>query len=482
MIRTILVSSLFAATLLAQYPGGQYPGQYPPGQYPPGQYPDSRYPGQYPSTGVGIPGIHFPKRGAKKDKDKDKDKMGAKVETLQASEGVLRSLGEKNLVLEGPDEKLIKFRLISKTQFLNKEGEPMRDSLLKAGDRLSVESSPDDAETALKVTLLRAGTTAERKEAAEPVETAKIQPPEAASTEERPGLQRGAPQVQAPKPDEARPVIKRRPQGGESHPSSTNPVSTDPPSTNPEAPPEGDKPVTSRHVADEDPIIADAREAAAVFTESLPNYVVQQHTARYMSSVTPPKWQALDIVTAEVVSQNGKEEYRNLAINGRPSKRPIEESGAWSTGEFVTTQQDLLSPYTNARFTRKGEERIANRQALVYDYTVKQPNSHWRIIAPDKQSYNPAYKGSVWIDKETHRILRIEQQSISLPQDFPFDKAETTLDYDFVKLENKSFLLPVHSENLICQRGASNCSRNELNFRNYRKFSAESDIQFDKTQ
>jgi hypothetical protein len=54
------------------------------------------------------------------------------------------------------------------------------------------------------------------------------------------------------------------------------------------------------------------------------------------------------------------------------------------------------------------------------------------------------------------------------------------LEYDFVRIDTKLHLLPVHSENLMCQRGSNQCSRNEINFRNYRKFGAESKIEFDK--
>ena len=41
------------------------------------------------------------------------------------------------------------------------------------------------------------------------------------------------------------------------------------------------------------------------------------------------------------------------------------------------------------------------------------------------QSIRPAYRGAVWIDKETGRTLRIEMEAVDLPAAFPVDKAET---------------------------------------------------------
>jgi hypothetical protein len=229
-----------------------------------------------------------------------------------------------------------------------------------------------------------------------------------------------------------------------------------------------------------DPAIAAAREAAEAFSENLPNFLVQQFTTRYVSRTVPAHWQAVDVVGVEVAVVDGTEQYRNVTINGKPSSRPAEKTGAWSTGEFVTTLRDLLSPWTNAAFVMRRQDRIANRNAVVYDFTVEQPNSNWRIIPERGEPCEPAYRGAIWIDAETHRVLRIERQARSIPDQFPFDKAEGTLDYDFVRIDGKLHLLPVRSENLLCQRGTPNCMRNEVEFRNYRKFAAESSISFEK--
>ena len=60
---------------------------------------------------------------------------------------------------------------------------------------------------------------------------------------------------------------------------------------------------------------------------------------------------------------------------------------------------------------------------------------------------------------------------------------EQAVDYDFVKLSTpRPFLLPVNAEVLSCEQASSRCSRNRIEFRNYRKFGAESDITFDEKQ
>jgi hypothetical protein len=447
----------------SQYPPGQYPpGQYPPGQYPPNQYP-ARLPGGIP-IGIPVPNINLPKRKPKD--DKKEDSSGVKI-TLASVDGALRKLGEKDLLLETNPTRILKFRLLVKTQFKNAEGETVRDSLLHPGDRLSIQVNADDAETALKVILMRAGSGPEREAAAKPVEEAKISAPtsddltnvrttlahENASPSPSPNSSAGesAPVSSGSSGSPERPSLSER-SGGRGIPVNVNP----------------------------DEIISDAREAAVNFNAELPNFLVQQVTTRYQSSSMPVSWRAVDVVTADVACVDGKEDYRNVAINGRPTSGPVERTGTWSTGEFAVTLQDILAPATAATFMKQRQELLGSRTAYVFDLAVEQSNSHWVLVGPTGKQYRPAYKGAIWIDKETRRVLRIEQIANGDSVSAPYDKAESVVEYGFVNIEGKTYLLPVESENLACLRGSSNCVRNTISFQNYRKFSASSDIKYDK--
>ncbi len=231
-----------------------------------------------------------------------------------------------------------------------------------------------------------------------------------------------------------------------------------------------------------DPVIQGAREAAFQFTETLPNYVVKQFTTRYQTDAAHgnrTSWQALDVVTADVICENGKESYKNILVNGKAPRDDIEKTGSWSTGEFATVLQGILAPYTDADFHNKRGTTINNRAAYRYDYAVEQKNSGWHVYA-SSESYVPGYTGSIWIDKETSRVLRIEMSAVNMPRSFALDAVESAVDYDFVMIADQKYLLPTHSEALSCVRGTAECTRNVIEFRNYRKFGADSSITFDK--
>ncbi len=229
----------------------------------------------------------------------------------------------------------------------------------------------------------------------------------------------------------------------------------------------------------EDPLIQKAREVAASYADTLPNFFAQQMTTRYQSSNPRQGWDALDIVTADVAYQDGKESYKNIKVGNKAVNKSMEEiGGTRSTGEFSSQMDAILRPGTGATFKRNGEDRIRNRSAIVFKFEIPRERSGWRI-EQISQLFYPAYRGSIWIDKETSRILRIEQEARGMPSLFPLDTVESSTDYDFVRLAvGSDFLLPVEAEVLSCQRGTSSCSRNKIEFRNYRKFGAESENTF----
>jgi hypothetical protein len=473
----VAVGALFLSGALAsaQYPsGGQYPtGQYPPNQYPPGQYPPNQYPpGQYPNTypdnrlpgGIPVPQIHLPPKKSKADKAEEVRT------TVAAVEGSLRKLGEKDLLLETGKGAILRFRLLAKTKFENKAGETMRDSLLHLGDQISVQVSPDDPETAIRVILVRSATPAERAAGEQSIAEGSVRAPVAGDfgkprtvTTRESKTSEGA----APAEDGEAPTPGHRSDTGEGTAAAAAPDAG--PATGSNDP--------ERYT--DERIIQDARAAAGAFSASLPDYLVQQVTGRYFATGFPTHWQEIDVVTADLAYVGGKEDYRNVQVNGNPASNP-ERTGTWSTGEFGTTLEDVMSPTTDAAFKRRGEEKMVGRRAVVYDYTVAQAHSHWTMVSPDGRRYKPAYEGAVWIDKESRRVLRIEMRTTAFARDFTLSRAECNLQYAWVKIDQKTYLLPSASEDIGCMSGSGACTRNAIEFKNYRKFAAESNITFGK--
>jgi hypothetical protein len=226
-------------------------------------------------------------------------------------------------------------------------------------------------------------------------------------------------------------------------------------------------------------LIAKTRDWSQTFTQGLPNFVCRQLTTRYQEESKSSGFQPIDIVTATVVYEDGHESYRDIAVGGhKVNKKMSDIGGSTSTGEFASTLASLFSDYTQAAFRRAQSTAIGQTPAVVYDFKVLLKHSDWRIVVGG-QMLEPAYSGSVWIDSSTGHVRRIEMSANNIPKDFPLDTVEWAVDYDHVSLDaTHVFLLPVHAENLSCQRGSTICTKNAVDFRDYHKYSGESSITF----
>jgi len=528
---------LISGFLIAGCGFGQisFPGQYPPGQYPPGQYPPGQYPpgqGPYPQGGSSIP---FPHRGRNNGNTSTAQNNQAPITTFT---GMLRRISESNLVVESDDKRIVTISTANTTKYYKASGGDANPKDFQPGDHLRVDATEDDNSNfhATAVTQVKRGTAEERASASQPVDESPIAssgdranggnndgddgPPRlrrATGADDTPKAQitRGdsdraespaapetppAPEAPAaPDPgDPGPPVLRRGAPVQQASSSDAVPDAAPRPSLNarevngvtqiPPAPRIASASAASRgSVAapsipkSGDPVIDLAREAAFSFTETLPDYVVKQFTTRFQTDAAhggQTSWQPIDNVTADVVSENGKESYKNILIDGKRPKEAVEKTGSWSTGEYASVLQDILLPQTDADFHGKRSSTIVNRSAFRYDFSVEQANSHWHVYA-SSESYRPEYSGAIWIDKENHRVLRIEMSAHNMPKGFPLDTVESAVDYDYVMIGGNKFLLPVHSESLSCERGTSICSRNVIDFRNYRKFGADTSIVFD---
>lgn len=221
-----------------------------------------------------------------------------------------------------------------------------------------------------------------------------------------------------------------------------------------------------------------ARVVAFDFAEKLPNFFCQQVTLRYSGEGRRNiEWKLQDRIELELMFVDGKESYRNIKRNGKTLKSGNpQDTGTWSSGEYATVSLDVLASNTAARFKPAGDSEVGGRPARKFSYVVDQPNSHWKIDFGNGPVLFPAYKGAVWIDKQTDRVLRVEMIARQIPESYPMDVVEMTVDYGMVKIGQAEYLLPTRAENLACGRLSVTCTRNEVTYKNYRKFTAESTI------
>ena len=229
----------------------------------------------------------------------------------------------------------------------------------------------------------------------------------------------------------------------------------------------------------EDPLIRRAADATLRFAETLPNYICHQVISRSRRFARDRNWHLVDTVESDLVFEDGKEDYRDISVNGKPVDKGMQElGGARSTGEFASLLRMLFAPSTEAEFLFIKLTRIAGVDTHEYAFSVKEDRSQWTVHAGSR-TFRVAYTGSVWIDPTNARVLRIEMKASGLRPNAGLDMLETSTDYEYILLSSGSpYLLPVRATFSSCVGITYGCVQNDIEFRNYRKFEAQSGIEY----
>jgi hypothetical protein len=227
-------------------------------------------------------------------------------------------------------------------------------------------------------------------------------------------------------------------------------------------------------------IIEEARRNALEYTRSLPDYLCLQVTRRFVDpSGLEMDWLKYDEVKTRVSYVDQRENYEVVSINNQLTSKSIEDlGGAVSTGEFGSLLAEVFAPGTAAEFYWERHSLLRGRGVWVFGMRVPKPRSRWRISYEKTREIIAGYSGLVFIDKETERVLRIVMEARDIPRDFPIQQASSRLDYDFIDISGSNYLLPLKAR--VSMRDGRFLSRNDVEFRLYRKFSAEALISFDE--
>lgn len=231
--------------------------------------------------------------------------------------------------------------------------------------------------------------------------------------------------------------------------------------------------------AEQERLLAWMRDYAGNYDKNLPDFICVQVTRRYMDPTGMELWQKQDSVTAKLTYFEKRENYDVVMVNSQPvqnvSMRDV--GGATSTGEFGTMLREIFSAKSETTFRWLRYGTLRGRLMHVFFYSVPRERSEWSVKYQDLDPVIAAHEGLIYVDHESELIMRIAMETKGIPSSYPLSKAWTTLDYDFTKIGEQEFVLPLRAE--VRMRAAKLLSRNEVEFRLYRKYGADTTITFD---
>jgi hypothetical protein len=151
--------------------------------------------------------------------------------------------------------------------------------------------------------------------------------------------------------------------------------------------------------------------------------------------------------------------------------------GAISRGEFGTEMAEVFDPGSDAEFHWQRWGTLRGQLCHVFSYAIDQPHSKETVdYMHGEARANPGYHGLIYVPKGTTTIARITVV-LDVPASFPLQDINQTLDYANTDISGQMFLLPWKSA--VIMRHDRSGTRNEIEFRGYRKYSADTSIKFD---
>ena len=231
-------------------------------------------------------------------------------------------------------------------------------------------------------------------------------------------------------------------------------------------------------LAEQTKLVETLRDYAMNYDKQLPDFLCTQVTRRFYDPNGLEYWVAADTITAKLSYFQHKEEKKVLFLNNQYKDIDWDKlGGASSTGEFGSMLREIFEPVTEASFTWERWATLRGRRQHVIRYSVQQSHSQWGITYEKTMTIRPAYTGLVYADAQNGLITRVTMEAVEIPASFPIQIAKNQLDYDYTEISGVTFLLPLRAE--MRMREGRLMMRNDIEFRNYRKFGSDTSITFD---
>ena len=228
-------------------------------------------------------------------------------------------------------------------------------------------------------------------------------------------------------------------------------------------------------------LIERSREKALSYAQSLPDFVASEVIRRYAGEshhgfATRPA----DTLVVQLRYFQHKEEHKLLLVNGQPTERSFERmEGFVGSGEFGSTLDAIFDPASATSFRWQKWKTVRKQPAAVFTYAVDQARSPYRLeshVDGRVSAATVSYHGTVEVDTESGEALHLEYVADHIPRNLHMDYVATSVDYDFADIGGQRYLLPSRSETEM--RGPVEWTKNVMEFREYRKFSADSVVDF----
>ena len=232
-------------------------------------------------------------------------------------------------------------------------------------------------------------------------------------------------------------------------------------------------------------VLEEVTEYARSYVQKLPDFICSQATRKFVHTTGKESWRQTDLIQERLTYFEKHEDYKVVMVNDKPTEVAHERLGGamGSSGEFGSILAEIFAPETRTEFGWSRWTSINKRPMYVFSYHVPKERSNYRITSysgpnfADPQTVVAGHHGEIVVDKGSRKVMRIYLHCEDLPAGFPVRSADLTLSYDNTRIGDSDYVLPLRAE-LKMRDDRNPPVKNLIQFYNYRKFGADTTIQF----
>ena len=231
----------------------------------------------------------------------------------------------------------------------------------------------------------------------------------------------------------------------------------------------------------DDALLARIRSHMRAELSHLPNYTCLETVSRFRREPdflvrTYGVLAPLDTVRLEIVYSDHKEWYGSPGDRNLREKNPVAfiGGGMIGNGAFGLMLDKIL---VDASFTSGGEETLAGRTAVRYDFRLPRVAKPLQISVPGGFGA-VGEEGSIWADPQSLDLIRLESRAGEIPRYIPVEEASTDVNYARMRIGAYNALLAQQADSHMLDTTRVE-SLNHIEFTHCHAYATRSDVRFD---
>jgi hypothetical protein len=218
--------------------------------------------------------------------------------------------------------------------------------------------------------------------------------------------------------------------------------------------------------AEQKKIVADVKVKALEYERNLTDFVCTQFSHHNVDLKGTNQWKTLDTVSEQLRFVHGAEEYTLIQQNGKKASGSEKRAADLvSIKEFSDVLHYIFDPKAKASMAWSNWDSVRGHRVHVIPFVVTKDNSLYTV--GKSKPIVSGLGGWVYADSDTNAVLRVTMAATDLPKTYPIQAVATDLVFDFVRIGDKNYLVPVKAD-LHEKHGKTNVW-DEVELKDFRK-------------